>query len=56
MKYTTFESWMEAVNGLVFTHFILEAYDLPDLCYRDWFESGITPMIAARKTIKSCMK
>lgn len=49
---TRFAQWMkdvdQAVQGILCG---LTVYDLPDCCYRDWFEDGFSPSAAARKAI-----
>lgn len=51
-KKMTFETWMITVNDLVESMVYVSTEDLPDCCYRDWFDEGITPLQAARRAIK----
>lgn len=49
---TRFALWMADVNDEVEKLLGLSVYDLPDCCYRDWFEDGMSPSAAARKAIR----
>lgn len=53
MNDTKFESWMKEVNAYVQARIGLTADDLPDCCYRDWFDDGVEPKEAARNAIKA---
>ena len=37
----SFDEWMKKVNLMIGDRLGLSADDLPDVCYRDWFENGI---------------
>jgi hypothetical protein len=49
----TFEQWMTAVDAAVERLCGLSASDLPDVCYRDWYEDGISPATAARRAVRN---
>jgi hypothetical protein len=34
---------MGTVDGLCQRRYGLSIYDLPDCCFRDWFDEGMTP-------------
>jgi hypothetical protein len=54
MKYNTFEIWMAAVDSAVSSILYgMTSGDLPDICYMDLFEDGVSPRSAARQAIKS---
>lgn len=46
-----FEDWMAEVDAVVSNRCGLSADDLPDCCYRDWFEDGVSPRAAASMAI-----
>ena len=48
-----FDRWMERVDAYLESKLGLNSADLPDCCYRDWFDDGIGPVLAARRAIKS---
>lgn len=48
----TFETWIDEVNRLL-DLIGLSIDDLPDCCYRDWFEDGVSAKRAAARAIKS---
>lgn len=50
----TFDVWMTMVdNEIAMVAMGMTSADLPDVCYRDWYDDGISPKMAARKAIKS---
>ncbi len=49
----TFEEWMAEVNKVVEARVGLSTYDLPDCCYRDWYDSGVSVKSAAARAIRS---
>jgi hypothetical protein len=50
----TFEVWMTEVdNNIANVLCGMTSSDLPDVCYMDWYENGMTPKAAARKAIKN---
>ena len=51
MKWASFEEWFRAVDAAVGRKCMLSVEDLPDCCYDDWYESGMTPREAAREAI-----
>ena len=51
----TFEEWKEAVDEEVFARTGLSADDLPDVCYRDWYDDDVSPASAARRALRSAM-
>ena len=49
-----FAVWMAKVDAKIAAKaFGLGSDDLPDCCYADWFEDGVSPSEAAAKAIKS---
>jgi len=49
----TFEAWMILVNDAIWAKAGCFADDLPDVCYRDWYDDGMSPKAAASRAIKS---
>ena len=49
----TFEEWMKEVNHYISRVVFLTSDDLPDCCYRDWYDDNVTPKTAAKRAIKS---
>ena len=39
----TFDDWMERIDRCCQLDFGMSIHDLPDLCFRDAFDSGLTP-------------
>jgi len=48
----SFDVWMRAVDKLV-GYRGLSVYDLPDYCYRDWYDSRLRPIRAANRALKN---
>lgn len=48
-----FKAWMRAVDQKISLKVGLSADDLPDVCYRDWFDDGLSPAKAAARAIRS---
>lgn len=48
----TFEQWMKQVDRAVENVAYVSLYDLPDINYRDLFDSGETPDNAAREALE----
>ena len=44
---------MQAVNAAIESKIGLSSDDLPDCCYRDWFDDGMTPRAAANMAINA---
>lgn len=44
-----FEAWMRKVDAHVSARTGLDTSDLPDMCYRDWFDDEYTPQMAAEE-------
>lgn len=50
----TFEQWMQDVNAAIAAIIGgLTSDDLPDCCYRAWYENGVTAKTAAKAAIKN---
>lgn len=49
----TFAEWMREVDRAVSAKAGLSVYDLPDMCFSDWYADGFSPKQAATKAIKS---
>lgn len=49
----TFEQWMDLVDFNVQQRTGMSVYDLPDRCYRDWYDDGATPKQAASRAVKA---
>ena len=54
--FMTFEQWMQKVNTAISNKIGLTSDDLPDCCYRDWFDDGISPKSAATMALKNSME
>ena len=50
-----FKAWMKKVNASVMCSVGLSVHDLPDACYRDWFENGVSPEDAASHIVAEAM-
>ena len=48
----SFEEWMTEVDRLVWFRG-LSVYDLPDCCYRDWYDDRVRPIRAANRALKN---
>lgn len=48
-----FDDWMERVDYFLKALCGLCHRDLPDVCYRDWFDDGLSPKNAASRAWKS---
>ena len=47
-----FKAWMRQVDRAIETRCGLTHQDLADQCFRDWFEAGISPVMAALHTLR----
>ncbi len=47
----TFEDWMKQIDAIISARTGLTHDDLPDVCYRDWYEDGMSPKRAASAAI-----
>ena len=48
-----FSKWMGKVNARLIEKTGMTSEDLPDCCYRDWFDDGMQPRSAAAQVIKA---
>lgn len=53
MKYRSFEEWLRLVDSHIRNKCGLSHLDLPDWCYRDAYDDGVTPATAAARAIKA---
>ena len=51
LKEETFENWMKKVNVCISNICGLTANDLPDVCYRDFYDDELTPHEAAQEAL-----
>jgi hypothetical protein len=49
----SYERWLERVDSLVSRACGLTTGDLPDCCYRDWYEDRVRPIWAAKRALKN---
>lgn len=47
-----FKAWMKKVDAEIERRVGLTHRDLADQCFRDWFEAGVTPTMAALRTLR----
>lgn len=47
-----FTAWMSKVDAAISTKCGLTSSDLPDCCYRDWHDDGLSATRAAARAIK----
>jgi len=52
-NHVAFDSWMRSVDAWCEKLYGVSVYDLPDCCFADWHEDGMTPKSAARKAVRS---
>ena len=48
----SFEAWMKAIDSILTRYRGLSAYDLPDCCYRDWYDDRLRPVHAANRALR----
>lgn len=48
-----FDFWMVLVDRAVTQISALSVGDLPDCCFADWYDDGMSPRTAARKAIRA---
>jgi hypothetical protein len=48
-----FETWMERVDEVVNRIAGCSYQDLPDCPYRDWYDDGMKPEVAARRAVRN---
>lgn len=49
----SFDDWMRAVDSILARKLGLTSADLPDCCYADWHENGVTPRNAANRAVRN---
>jgi hypothetical protein len=49
----SFDQWMKIVDSAIYAKTGMSYMDLPDVCYRDWYDADVTPKGAASRAIKS---
>lgn len=52
----TFEEWMRLVDEFVRRISGLSVHDLPDCCFADWYEDGVSAKVAARRALRGAME
>jgi hypothetical protein len=52
----TFEQWMKTIDDLLFAETGLNYQDLPDQCFKDWFDEGLTPEAACIRCLHSVIQ
>jgi hypothetical protein len=52
-RWADFALWMAEVDAILARKHLLTSEDLPDCCYRDWQEDGLTPAQAATRAVRS---
>ena len=53
MAKRSFEDWMREVDRIIQARIGLSYNDLPDCCYMDWYEDGVTPKGAAGRALRN---
>jgi hypothetical protein len=48
----TYKDWEKEVDNKVWEIMGCSVYDLPDCCFADWFEDGLSACQAAKKAIR----
>ena len=57
MNTKTFEQWMQLVDKIISDKLMgMTSEDLPDICYRDYYDDGMTPRQVAAMAIRSAME
>ena len=49
----SFDLWMQRVDAAVQRQVGVSVYDLPDCCFRDWYDDDLTPNEAAEVAIEN---
>lgn len=49
----TFQEWLKAVDAVLASRIGMSHDDLPDCCYRDWYDDGISPGRAAGRAMRA---
>ena len=53
MTRMTFSEWMRKVDEILNRKCGLDSRDLPDVCYRDMYDDGMSPRSAASKALRA---
>lgn len=48
-----FQTWLKYVDDACQAYCGLGYEDLPDCCYADWYENGVSPQAAAKRAIRA---
>lgn len=49
----SFDQWMKTVDEIIWSKLGCSVYDLPDCCFRDWYDSGKHPASAATCALRA---
>jgi len=49
----TFEQWLAVLDVALICKCSLSHMDLPDCPYRDWYDDGVNPRLAALRAIRN---
>lgn len=56
MSHLSFEQWMEQVDQYLIDTLGLDSSHLPDRCYYDMYDDGVSPRTAALDAIKGIIE
>jgi len=48
----SFEEWLDRCDKLAFVARGLSIHDLPDVCWRDWYEERLRPVRAVNRALR----
>jgi len=49
---STFEQWMKQIDNYCWRGVGLSVYDLPDCCFRDWYDKRVRAIRAANRALR----
>lgn len=52
---TAFAAWMDKIDACLIRKCGIGSADLPDFCYRDYFDDGESPSAVARMVLREAM-
>jgi hypothetical protein len=52
-KSLPFDQWYAKANAICCTRLGVSLDDMPDCCYADWYEDGVTPKGAVSRAIRA---
>jgi len=51
-----FAEWFKDIDSILEANYGLSVNDLPDCCFRDWFDHGVSVATAAKRVMRNAQE